>query len=332
MTERDCNQTINRTDQLYSFHMTMALRYLLSISSGVKRNLMLRAVKTVPVTRFRSHHQRRDSHSSTNSENKTDYLKWSIPLGLCLTAFGTGVFMHWTRDSFQPFSEVPAVPPTGDSGSDGIGERFNSIADVVETVEPSVVSIKCGSLGQGSGFIVSSDGLIVTCSPTVADDATTQVRLIDGREFEGRLESIDRENHLAFVRIAAENLPVLKLGSLDTLRPGETVIAIGDYKGSSTSVSCGIVSRKGPAYFFYEPLSKSFKLNEVIQTDLIPHNHSHGAPLINLDGEAVGVLLPFFENSEISGITFAISINFVKDFLNSSNSEYEHTFPSEKKF
>ncbi|KAK3911943.1 Serine protease HTRA1 [Frankliniella fusca] len=272
------------------------------------------------------------SNRSCGEEQQTFYSKWLGPAGV-VVAVGAGIFWNYTDDesrSFKPFTTVSAARSVDDSGS-GSGtprQRFNFVADVVDIVAPSVVSLHTSQIVGGfqevsaaSGFIVSSDGLIVTNAHAVYNKEAIQVTVLDGRVFEGRVESINPKIDLATIRIPAKNLPVLKLGSSDTLRPGEWVISIGSPAGLSNSVSCGVVSTVGRK-------SKELRLAsdemEYIQTDAPINQGNSGGPLVNLDGEAVGV------NSMklLHGISFAIPSNIVKDFLEDPNKLHK---PSQKK-
>lgn len=122
----------------------MALRSLLKTSLSVKKRPFILPVNTVCASVFHSRSRRNagdDTHNSSKTEHKTGNARWTVPIGVCLTAVGTGVLMHWKSDDRRLFSVVSAARPADDSGSGGIRQKFNFVADVVEKVAPSVVSL-----------------------------------------------------------------------------------------------------------------------------------------------------------------------------------------------
>ncbi|RFF26410.1 MULTISPECIES: DegQ family serine endoprotease [unclassified Wenzhouxiangella] len=138
-------------------------------------------------------------------------------------------------------------------------------------------------MGGGSGFIIESDGLIVTNHHVIDGADEIIVRLADRREFEAELIGSDAETDIAVLRIDAENLPTLEFGSTEDLEPGEWVIAIGSPFQFEQSVTAGIVSAKGRsqgARQQYVPF---------IQTDVAINRGNSGGPLISTDGEVVGI-------------------------------------------
>jgi serine protease Do len=161
----------------------------------------------------------------------------------------------------------------------------------------------------GSGFIIESDGLILTNYHVVDNAETITVRLLDGRDFSGKVVGKDPKTDIALVRINAQNLPAVPLGDSDRLEVGEWVMAIGNPFGLDYTVTSGIVSAKdrqigaGPYDHF-------------IQTDASINPGNSGGPLINLQGEVVGIDSAIFSESGGNiGIGFAIPINLVKQLL-----------------
>ena len=135
--------------------------------------------------------------------------------------------------------------------------RFNFIAEVVDETAAALVYIEIKDLGyrnfhtgdpmttsNGSGFIVKEDGLILTNAHVVLNKprAGVQVRLQDGRTYQGYVEDYDVKSDLATVRIEAKNLPVMKLGKSSSVRPGEFVIAMGSPLSLSNTITTGVVS------------------------------------------------------------------------------------------
>lgn len=160
---------------------------------------------------------------------------------------------------------------------------------------------------SGSGFLIREDGLLVTNAHVVADAARIQVRLQDGRRFEGKVIGKDSRVDLALVKIdGVHGLPVLPLGDSNRLRVGEFVLALGHPFGLEQTVSFGIVSRKGP------PLRVATPGFDFIQTDASVNPGNSGGPLVNMAGEVVGVNSMAARNGSIG---FAIPVNLVKALL-----------------
>jgi serine protease Do len=155
----------------------------------------------------------------------------------------------------------------------------------------------------GSGFIIRQDGYLVTNAHVVTDAERIQVKLADGRRFEGRLIGLDERTDLALVKIEATGLPVAALGDSNRLRVGEFVLALGHPFGLEQTVSFGIVSRKG------QPLMVAAPGFDFIQTDAAVNPGNSGGPLVNMAGEVVGVNSMAARNGSIG---FAIPSNLVK--------------------
>jgi serine protease Do len=136
--------------------------------------------------------------------------------------------------------------------------------------------------GAGSGFIIEDDGYIMTNHHVVENADEIIVRLNDRREFKAELIGSDPLSDIALLKIAADDLPTLKLGNSAALRPGEWVVAIGSPFNFEQSVTAGIVSAKGRSTIQqqYVPF---------IQTDVAINRGNSGGPLLNMDGEVVGI-------------------------------------------
>ena len=157
--------------------------------------------------------------------------------------------------------------------------------------------------GEGSGFIVSPDGLILTNAHVVADADKVTVKLLDRREFEAKVLGQDRKTDVAVLKIDAKNLPAVRLGRAENLQVGEWVAAIGAPFGFDNSVTAGIVSAKGRSLpdDTYVPF---------IQTDVAVNPGNSGGPLFNLNGEVVGINSQIYSRSGgYQGVSFAIPID-----------------------
>lgn len=164
-------------------------------------------------------------------------------------------------------------------------------------------------VGQGSGFIISEDGYIVTNNHVVGEveDGTIVVKLSDGREFEAELVGNDPKTDVALIKVDASGLPSLPLGDSDAIKVGEWVLAIGNPFGLTHTVTAGIVSARGRGNVGIVDYA------DFIQTDAAINPGNSGGPLINLDGEVVGMNTAIYSRTGGSmGIGFAIPINMIQ--------------------
>lgn len=155
--------------------------------------------------------------------------------------------------------------------------------------------------GVGSGFILSSDGIVMTNAHVVEGADEVIVTLTDKREFKAKILGADKRTDVAIVKIQAGNLPAVKIGDVNRLRVGEWVMAIGSPFGLDNSVTAGIVSAKQRDIGDYVPF---------IQTDVAINPGNSGGPLINMRGEVVGINSQIYSRSGGSmGISFSIPID-----------------------
>jgi serine protease Do len=155
--------------------------------------------------------------------------------------------------------------------------------------------------GVGSGFILSSDGFIMTNAHVVDGADEVLVTLTDKREFKARLVGADKRTDVAVVKIEATGLPAVKVGDVNRLRVGEWVMAIGSPFGLESTVTAGIVSAKQRDTGDYLPF---------IQTDVAINPGNSGGPLINMRGEVVGINSQIYSRSGgFMGISFAIPMD-----------------------
>jgi len=162
-------------------------------------------------------------------------------------------------------------------------------------------------IGQGSGFIITPNGYILTNNHVVAGADKITVKLSDGRVFKAKVIGRDPLSDVAVIKINATNLPTIPLGDSDKLKVGEWVIAIGNPFGLSQTVTVGVVSAKGRSGIGINDYE------DFIQTDAAINPGNSGGPLINIYGQAVGMNTAIYSKSGgFMGIGFAIPINMVK--------------------
>ena len=155
--------------------------------------------------------------------------------------------------------------------------------------------------GVGSGFILSSDGMVMTNAHVVDGADEVIVTLTDKREFKARIIGTDKRSDIALLKIEATGLPAVKVGDVSRLKVGEWVMAIGSPFGLDNTVTAGIVSAKQRDTGDYLPF---------IQTDVAINPGNSGGPLINMRGEVVGVNSQIYSRSGGSmGISFAIPMD-----------------------
>jgi serine protease Do len=214
-----------------------------------------------------------------------------------------------------PGAEAPeagmAIPPEM--------ARFNELlASLADRLKPALVHVRLRRAeapeegeerdeprrSQGSGFIVTADGVVVTNAHVVEGNSTVQVRLFDGRRFSAKVIGRDSRVDLALLRIeGVQGLPTLPFADSNRVRVGEFVLALGHPFGLEHSVSFGIVSRKGA------PLTVAAPGFDFIQTDAAINPGNSGGPLVNMAGQVIGVNSMAARNGSIG---FAIPANLVK--------------------
>ncbi|KAG0193159.1 hypothetical protein DFQ28_006167 [Apophysomyces sp. BC1034] len=157
------------------------------------------------------------------------------------------------------------------------------------------------SSGVGAGFILCADGYVMTNAHVVVDADTIYVTLTDKREFKAKLIGVDERTDVALVKINAASLPTVTIGDSNKVRVGEWVVAIGSPFGLDNTVTAGIVSAKGRDTGDYLPF---------IQTDVAVNPGNSGGPLINMQGEVIGINSQIYSRTGgFMGISFAIPID-----------------------
>lgn len=263
--------------------------------------------------------------------------------------------------SLEELTTVPViVPPVSGlvipeaTNSTSRNDDRNFIASAVEKVGPAVVRINAtrkvtnrlpeafnnpllrrffGSdqeipeerieRGTGSGFILSQDGRVLTNAHVVAETDTVQVTLKDGRSFEGKVVGVDTVTDVAVVKIKANNLPAVKLGNSRNLSPGQWAIAIGNPLGLDNTVTVGIISATDRSS---AQVGVPDKRVNFIQTDAAINPGNSGGPLLNAEGEVIGVNTAI--RSDAQGLGFAIPIDTAARIANKlfTRGRVEHPF------
>jgi putative serine protease PepD len=205
---------------------------------------------------------------------------------------------------------LPQAAPRSPSAS-------GTVSAVYEKAAPAVVSIKSGG-GQGTGFLVNSDGTIVTNAHVVGTSSSVQVQFgEDGRSITGRVLGADESSDLAVVKIdasAARGVKPLELADASTVEVGDLVVAIGNPFGLDRTVTSGVVSATGRSI----EAPNGFSISDAIQTDAAINPGNSGGPLLDADGRVIGV------NSQIAtsgagggnvGVGFAVPSTLISQIV-----------------
>ncbi|XP_026570765.1 serine protease HTR4-like [Pseudonaja textilis] len=229
---------------------------------------------------------------------------------------------HQSSSGYQPLVLPVHKGNCGEAGAVDLNSprnKFNFIADVVEKIAPSVVHLELFRrvpftkkevlVSSGSGFIVSEDGLILTNAHVLNKKQRIKVELKTGHQVDAQIKDVDHKLDIALIKIDTQvALPVLLLGRSSDLRPGEFVVALGSPFSLQNTVTTGIVSstqRDG------RELGMKDSDMEYIQTDAIINYGNSGGPLVNLDGEVIGMNTL----KVTAGISFAIPSDRIRHFL-----------------
>jgi len=248
--------------------------------------------------------------------------------------------MDWTRWSWA--QKAPGGSQIAVRGPMADGASF---ADIAERVTPTVVAVNTSRTarptpnrmrgrvpqgmedfleqfgnqqprtqrGEGSGFILTTDGYIVTNNHVVADADQVQIVLSDGRSFKAKVVGMDSTTDVAVVKIDAKGLPTLPIGNDEGTRIGDWVLAIGNPLGLDFTVTAGIISAKGRGREIQPGGGGSFSISDFIQTDAAINPGNSGGPLVNLRGEVIGLNSAIAsQTGYYSGYGFAIPISLVK--------------------
>jgi serine protease Do len=209
-------------------------------------------------------------------------------------------------------------------------EESNAIIDAANKVSDAVVSItlkktvtdifgqQYQSEGAGSGFIITSDGLILTNKHVVSDTAAKYAVVTkDGKTYDAVVQSLDPINDLAVIKIEARNLPVVELGDSEQLKVGQWVVAIGNALGQfQNTVTAGVISAKDRKIEASDQSGQGQEtLSNLLQTDTAINQGNSGGPLVNLAGQVIGINTAVAAGAQ--GIGFAIPVNSAKSAIDS---------------
>ena len=255
------------------------------------------------------------------------FLILSLVMG-ALGAFGT-LMLFSSNDKLKSSLGLDNINLNTTKTEKLVLEESSAISDAAKKISLAVVSITTTQnvmdffgrvsqqeTGGGTGFIVTSDGLIATNKHVVSDeDAKYTVFTSDGKEYEAKIQATDPFNDFAMIKIEASGLPVADLGDSDKLDVGQWVVAVGNALGEfQNTVTVGVISAKDRK-ITASGGGTSEKLEGLIQTDAAVNPGNSGGPLVNLKGQVVGI------NTAVAGgaenIGFAIPINSAKKAIES---------------
>lgn len=255
-----------------------------------------------------------NSERQSNRSSRQSGALWILLLAFLLLLVGpflVGRFVYETK-----YNELKAGYDIASSTLDQLKPRLNDLELasrlVAKRVEPSVVSITRtvdqGSEGQGSGVIVDKAGYIVTNFHVVNGTDTVQVRLSDRRVADATVVGADKPNDIAVLKIDLNNLMPADWGDSDKLEVGDLVWALGSPFGLDRSLTFGIVSAKArrSSYFVARDMyGERSPYQEYLQTDAAVNPGNSGGPLVNIEGQVVGINAAIL-GSSYQGISFSI--------------------------
>jgi S1-C subfamily serine protease len=197
----------------------------------------------------------------------------------------------------------------------GASVALPSFAQLISNVEPSVVSVNTETVtgrrfvqrtvqGAGSGWIYDASGIIVTNNHVIAGAKSITVQLNNGKTYTPISVNADPASDLAILKINAGTLPALKIGDVSNLRVGDWVVAVGNALGMGIGANDGIISRLGVN--IQESQTQTY--SNLIETNAAINPGNSGGPLVNLNGEIIGITSLKISQSGVEGMGYAINI------------------------
>ncbi len=258
--------------------------------------------------------------------------KWETQQVLLAGATGTPTAEATATTAAEPpptATPAPVLPVI--NPSETALDLQSALVSVYERANPSVVSIVVPPVGSGTGFVYGEDGTIVTNNHVVSGGNSYEVVFSDGTRREAELVGADVDSDLAVLKVDAlpEGVAPLPLASGEELQVGQFVVAIGSPFGEEGSMSMGIISALGRSLTSQRNLGTTgaYSLPEVIQTDAPINPGNSGGPLLNLQGEVVGINSAIATATGLnSGVGFAIPVQAVRQIVPSLIAEGRYTY------
>jgi serine protease Do len=267
-------------------------------------------------------------------------LVWGLIIGLLLGSVVGGILGNYvvmSNPGTFPWARTVSTtyPGTSGSGTTIVTTEEQAVENAVKIASPAVVQINITSVSQnpfgfssgqqeglGSGFIITSDGYVLTNNHVVENATKITVMLKDGREFRGQVVGTDSTSDVAVVKISGTNLPTVQLGDSSTLTVGQKVIAIGNPYGLSQTVTTGVIS----ALERNVQASQTETLVGVVQTDAAINPGNSGGPLVDLSGRVVGINTMIYQNAQ--GLGFSVSVNTARKVYDAIIKNGKVTWPA----
>jgi serine protease Do len=277
----------------------MAAGVLGGVGATLVTSLPARAATVVPATA--------SVLAPTSMVGAPDFSQIAAKAGAAVVNISVSGMMKTADDGA---ADEPTSPQQGTPGMDPNDPMYQFFKRFQGQFGRSPGQHEAPMRGEGSGFIVSPDGLILTNAHVVQNAKDVTVKLTDRREFQAKVLGTDPKTDIAVIKIDAKNLPVVSLGSVRDLQVGQWVLAIGSPFGFENTVTAGVVSAKGRSL-----PDEGFV--PYIQTDAAVNPGNSGGPLFNARGEVVGINSQIYSRSGgYQGLSFAIPIDLavkVKD-------------------
>jgi len=264
---------------------------------------------------------------------------------LSIASIGCGAFNNPTPVIPTPDSNTQVSTPTEFVGANEVVDyvsQQDQLIQLYEQANPGVVSIRVLSEeggGLGSGFVIDDEGNIITNYHVVRDADELEIAFPSGFKTRGEIVGTDSDSDIAVIKVNAppEELHPLPLGASNQSKVGQIVVAIGNPLGYDGTMTTGIISSLGRTLdsLHEAPGGRFFTAGDIIQTDTAINPGNSGGPLLNLDGEVIGVNFAIQSSSfgldgqpVNSGIGFAVSIDIVKRVVPEliANGSYDYPY------